>query len=121
MPETRRVVIVEDDFLVTEYLRQVCEDVGAPVVGNAMDADTALDLIDELRPEFVLMDVRLPGARDGVDLAHAVYERHPWIRVIFVTGSNEPLTIRRINADHPYRILIKPINPEDLGEALAGD
>ena len=119
MPEPRRVVIVEDDFLVTEYLRHVCEAAGAPVVGSAMDADAALALIDALKPDFVLMDVRLPGARDGVDVALAVYERHPRVRVIFITGSNEPLTIRRINTDHPFRILIKPINPEDLSEALA--
>lgn len=64
------------------------------------------------------MDVRLGGKRDGVDVAMAIHTINPDIKIVFVTGSSEPPTIDRINMDHPHRILIKPISPGDLADAL---
>ncbi|MFE9577062.1 response regulator [Nocardia sp. NPDC006044] len=62
-----RVVIVDDDQLVRMALRLVID--GEPdltVVAEAADGDTAIQVVDEERPDVVLMDVRMPG-RDGVD------------------------------------------------------
>ena len=113
-----RILIVEDDFIIADYLRGLCEGFGMRVVGSAMDAATALRLTEELRPDSVLMDVRLRGERDGVEVAMAIHDSHPETRVIFVTGSSEPSTLRRIRSDRPHRILIKPIDPAELEEAL---
>ncbi|MGW4068767.1 response regulator [Nocardia grenadensis] len=65
--DTVRVVIVDDDQLVRMVLRLVID--GEPdltVVAEAADGDSALEVVDEQRPDVVLMDVRMPG-RDGVD------------------------------------------------------
>ncbi|MGW0003693.1 response regulator transcription factor [Nocardia grenadensis] len=65
--DTVRVVIVDDDQLVRMALRLVID--GEPdltVVAEAADGDSALEVVDEQRPDVVLMDVRMPG-RDGVD------------------------------------------------------
>lgn len=119
MSDRGRVAIVEDDFLIAEYLRDICEEeLGLDVVGMAHDADDARTMLEQTRPEWVLMDVRLGGSRDGVDVAHEFHALMPGGKVIFVTGSNEPPTINRINADNPHRILIKPISPEDLAAAF---
>ncbi|MCQ0987403.1 response regulator [Jiella marina] len=118
MSAGKRIVIVDDDVLIASYLCDVCEDHNGTVVGMAHRAEDALDLILETRPEFVLMDVRLGGPRDGVDIATDVYRHTPDIKIVYVTGSSEPQTIRRINADHPHTILIKPIAPAQLVEAL---
>lgn len=115
----KRVVIVEDDFLIGEYLRALCEDFGFEVAGQATDAGTAITMIQETKPSHILMDMRLRGLRDGVDVAAAIRQGLPGTRVIFVTGSNEASTIERINNDDPHRILIKPIDPDALREALA--
>ncbi len=114
------VIIVEDEFLISDYLCDVCKDFGAEVVGVAYNADEAHSIIIDSKPDFVLMDVRLKGDVDGVDVAKSVYEKMPEVKIIFITGSNEPSTIERINTDHPYRILIKPINPLELREAIVG-
>lgn len=114
MSEATRIVIVEDDLLIADYLSQLCTDHGAEVVGTAETADEALQVIRHTVPDFLLMDVRLQGRRDGVDVAMAVHAEHPEIKVVFITGSNEPPTIARIKGDHPYRILLKPIDPDDL-------
>lgn len=119
MKQNKRIIIVEDDYLIADYLSGVCEDMGAEVIGVASNADDAISLILANRPDYVLMDVRLKGARDGVDVAWDVHDMLPATKVIFVTGSNEPPTLARIHEDHPYRILIKPIAPEDLQRAMS--
>ena len=120
MPQTRTVVIVEDDFLIAEYLRMICCDIGAEVVGMASEPGEAIELIERQAPEHVLMDVRLGSDRDGVDVAMQVHKTLPDTKITFVTGSNEPPTLDRIAQDHPHRVLIKPINTGQLKEALMG-
>jgi DNA-binding NarL/FixJ family response regulator len=114
----KRVLIVDDQFLIVEFLRIWVETYGFEVCGTARTAASAVEQALLLKPDCILMDVRLEGERDGVDAAMEIYLQHP-CRIIYVTGSGEPSTLSRINQDHPFAILIKPINPEDLGRALA--
>jgi DNA-binding NarL/FixJ family response regulator len=119
MPDRRRAVIVEDEFLIADYLADLCELYDVEVVGSADNGEDAIRIIRETRPDFVLMDVRLVGPMDGVEIAKTVYNEQDKLKIIYITGSNEPPTIARINSDHPYQILIKPILPDDLRRALA--
>lgn len=118
MSDGPTVMIVEDDFLIAEDLRLLVVEFGARVIEVLTSAEGAAERIVEKAPDYVLMDVRLGGRRDGVDVAQQVHDSRPEIRLVFVTGSNEPPTIERIETDDPYRILIKPIGPEELREAL---
>ena len=115
------VFIVEDDVLIAEDLRAMCEEFGATVVGMAHSAEEAFAAIETSDAQYVLMDVRLGGKRDGVDVAQWVNDVKPDVKLVFITGSNEPPTIERIHQDHPFRILIKPIQPEQLREALTAN
>lgn len=112
-----RVLIVEDQFLIAEFLRIWTEAYGFEVCGVATTAKGALDLAREQRPTHVLMDVRLDGDDDGVDAARAI-QAEISTRIIYCTGSSEPSTVSRIKADHPFEILFKPIDHKLLGEAL---
>lgn len=118
MAESKTVFVVEDDVLIAEDLKSMCEGFGASVIGMAHTADEARKSISSIRPDYVLMDVRLGGRRDGVDIAKEVYDHGSGPKIIFITGSNEPPMIERIEGDHPYRILIKPISPGDLRDAI---
>lgn len=119
MTEGRRAVIVEDEIMIQDYLADLCELYDMEVVGTADNGEEAIETIRKTQPDYVLMDVRLVGEMDGVAVAKAVYEERPNMKIIYITGSNEPPTIARINSDHPYKILIKPILPDDLRQALA--
>ncbi len=112
-----KVLIVEDQFLASEFLRIWAETYGFEVCGVATTAADAISLATQHRPSHVLMDVRLDGDKDGVDAAMAI---HPAIdtRIIYCTGSSEPSTVARIQLDHPFEVLFKPIDPQLLGEAL---
>jgi CheY-like chemotaxis protein len=113
----KQVLIVEDQFLASEFLKIWAEAYGFEVCGVVTNAADAIDLAELHKPDYVLMDVRLEGDDDGVAAAMAIAERIE-TRIIYCTGSNEPPNIKRINEDHPFELLIKPIDPNALGAAL---
>jgi two-component system, response regulator PdtaR len=117
--ESGGVLIVDDDFILVEYLHDVVAQSGHAVCGTASTADEAVALALSRRPSAVLMDVRLRGPRDGVDAAIEI-QRVTRPAIIYITGSNEPQTIARLKETKPYAILIKPIVPEQLQAALQG-
>jgi CheY-like chemotaxis protein len=69
------------------------------------------------RPAVVLMDVRLGSGIDGVESVRKIRQSHP-CKVIFLTGSNETTARLRIEATDPASVLVKPILPQHLIEAL---
>lgn len=109
----RCVLIVEDEFLISETLSIMIEDLGLEVCGKAANADEAVQLATAHMPSLVLMDVRLKGSRDGVDAAGDIRRISP-VPVIFITGSREPETVARINAGDPAGVLFKPFRFEQL-------
>ncbi|WP_329387556.1 response regulator transcription factor [Streptomyces sp. NBC_01716] len=83
--EPVRVVIVDDDQLVRVVLRLVID--GEPdltVVAEAADGDAAITVVDEQRPDVVLMDVRMPG-RDGLSATREILTRRAPPRVLMLT------------------------------------
>ena len=114
---SERVLIVEDQFLISQYLRIWLEAHDYVVCGVAKSAKKAVELALALRPEIILMDMRLDGDRDGVDAALEIIQTYD-PRIIYVTGSNEPSALKRINEDHPFRVVIKPIDPAELMAAV---
>ena len=116
---TIRVMVVEDDALVSIYLQQLCKRYGCELVGIASNADAALNLFRQAKPDCILLDFRLKDERDGVDVAEIIKVSRPDTKIIFVTGSNEPETLSRMQSVNPTDILIKPIMPDDLYQSLA--
>jgi CheY-like chemotaxis protein len=86
---------------------------GVPVCGIAATALNAIELARQHRPKVVLMDMRLRGQMDGVDAALAIHEALG-SNVIFITGSKEMKTKERIQTDHPFDVLFKPVSERQL-------
>ncbi len=115
---TRSVVVIEDEFLIAEDFMAMCEDIGLKVLGHAATADEAEALILGTKPDYVLMDVRIQGTRDGVDVAAEVRKTLEQTRIIYITGSNEPKTIKRMKSDRPHAILAKPVSFDAFRDAF---
>lgn len=111
------IAVVDDEFLIAEGLSMQVRDLGMRVCGTAATADEAVALAQAERPAVVLMDVRLGGAKDGVDAALAIHDT-VGSKVIFVTGSREPQTLARIRQDHPAGVLFKPVSDWQLRRAI---
>jgi CheY-like chemotaxis protein len=91
--------------------------VGSNPTFTARSAAGAVEEALRLKPDCILMDVRLEGGKDGIDAAIEICKEID-TRIIYITGSSEGPTIARINEDHPFAILIKPIDPAELGRVL---
>jgi DNA-binding NtrC family response regulator len=111
------VLIVEDEFLIADLLAEMITGMGMTVCGIADTADKAVALAQQHKPCLVLMDVRLKGRKDGVDAAMRIHDL-VGAPVIFITGSREPATVARINADHPADLLFKPVSIRQLRGAV---
>jgi len=112
------VLVVDDDVLIVMGLTAQIQDMGLTICGSASTADQGVELAQLHRPFLVMMDMRLDGAKDGVDAALAIHET-VGSKVIFITGSQDPATIDRIQLDHPSAVLIKPVSEIKLRSTIA--
>jgi DNA-binding NarL/FixJ family response regulator len=100
MSDTRiRVVIVEDHTLLREGTRHILEQSqDIEVVGEAGRGDEAVELIERLAPDVVLLDMRLPGM-NGIEVARAVTRKHKEIRVLLLSAyDDEEYVAEALNA-----------------------
>lgn len=84
------VMIVDDDFMIADWLEEVLTDAGYEVCGVAGTVGDAIALGERLRPELGVIDMRLPDGGNGTDVATAL-RRHGRFGVLYATG----------NAEHP--------------------
>src|SRR4051794_1444748 len=72
----QRILIVEDDFLIASDAQSALREAGFDVVGIAASAEEATELVSAGRPALAIMDIRLIGRRDGIDLALELFRMY---------------------------------------------
>jgi DNA-binding NarL/FixJ family response regulator len=113
-----RVLLVDDDDLMRAGLRSVLSsDDGIEVVGEAGDGRAALDEIRKLRPDLVLMDIRMPDL-DGISATREVLAAEPAIRVVVLTTFEEDDYIFEALSAGASGFLLKRTKPEELIAAI---
>ena len=115
--EGLRVLVVEDEALISLELEEMFETLGLEVVGMARSADEAVRMAAATMPDFLTMDVNLLGERDGVSAATEIYERFG-LRSLFVTAYGDARTAVRAQPVRPLGWLAKPVTRRELAEAL---
>ena len=90
----RRILIVEDQRLIAADLEITLKKLGYVVVGNVSSGEDAISKADQLRPELVLMDVRLHGEMDGIQAAEMIRDRFN-VPVVYLTAYADEDTILR--------------------------
>jgi CheY-like chemotaxis protein len=84
------ILTVEDEFLISEYLRAILEGGGHKVIAT-LDAGQAIEVLERVRDiQLVITDIDMPGSMDGLRLAAAISDRWPPIHLIVVTGFAPP-------------------------------
>ena len=111
-----RARVVDDEPLARAYLRQVLQELGATVVGEAESATQALLLSEDLQPEILFLDIQMPGLT-GLQLAAALRQSAPSVLLVFVTGYSEHAVTAFEHAALDY--LVKPVAPARLAQTLA--
>jgi len=105
-----RVVIAEDTVLLREGLRRVLTDAGLDVAGTAGDADQLLQLVEALRPDVVLADIRMPPTQttEGLQAALEIRRRWPGTAVIVLS--------QHVETEHLFELLAT--DPRGIGYVL---
>ncbi|HLK14499.1 MAG TPA: LytTR family DNA-binding domain-containing protein [Fimbriimonadaceae bacterium] len=110
-----RALIVDDEALARELLRGMLEHEGVDVVGEAADAEGGVDLAEELSPDVVFLDIRMPGI-SGVEAASMFNQLEPAPLVILVTGYSDHAVEAFGRSVMDY--VLKPVAPERISAAL---
>ena len=119
-PDTRKpvsILIVEDEALVASYIEEVLAESGFRVAGIAASGPEALSLAAETRPSLALVDIRLTGPTDGIELACRLRERFG-LPAIFLSGLIDAETKNRAEAAQPLGFLAKPFLPSQVFKAI---
>lgn len=109
-----RILIVEDDQMLLQFLRLHLHTLGYEVVGTARSGREALRLAQTLIPDLILLDIMLEGGMDGIEVAQRLRDQLQ-IPFIFVSGQDEQAMFDRARLTEPYAYVLKPINPHELG------
>ena len=113
---TRRVVIAEDEALIRLDLAEMLGEEGYDVVGQAGDGERAVELAEELRPDLVMLDVKMPKL-DGITAAQRIAEKRIAPVVILTAFSQRDLVERARDAG-AMAYLVKPFSKSDLVPAI---
>jgi DNA-binding NarL/FixJ family response regulator len=120
-PETAqappRVVIADDQALVRTGFRMILTARGIDVVGEATDGAEAVAAVRELRPDVVLMDIRMPNM-DGLEATRHVVKHSPECRVLILTTFNLDRYVYAALAAGASGFLLKDITPQHLAAAV---
>ncbi len=109
----RRILIVEDQRLIAADLENTLKKLGYVVVGNVASGEDAISRSEQVRPELVLMDVRLRGEMDGIQAAEIIRDRFE-VPVVYLTAYADEETILRAKKTTPFGYLVKPFNEREL-------
>lgn len=118
MGDPIRVVLVDDHHVVREGLRAFLDVQGdIEVVGDAADGGDAIQLIDTLRPDVVLLDLKLPTT-DGVEVVRELRARDNPARIVVLTSFTEPSAVVPALRSGAVGYLFKDVDPDALAHAI---
>ncbi|MGQ9366051.1 response regulator [Azospirillum sp. A39] len=112
-----RLIVVEDEALVAQTIKDIVEDLGHAVCGIADTEASAVELARVERPDLALMDIRLGDGGDGIAAARGLAADFG-IRSIFLSGYADHATMSRITETYPLGVVHKPFSAAQLKSAL---
>jgi len=114
---TISIGVVENEMVIADTICLTLRKLGYEVFPPASNYNKAIKLIEECKPDLLLLDINLGGQKDGIDLAYLVRENHT-TPIIFLTANSDKATIERAKPVRPNAFLVKPFTKEDLFTAV---
>jgi response regulator of citrate/malate metabolism len=115
---SKKVLIVEDEQLVAYLMENyVIESNCCEVIGSVDNGDEAIEIAKKEKPDFILMDVRIEGDKDGIETAITINKEQN-IPIIYTSGNTDEKTTERAKQTNIAGFLVKPVNKEELKKLL---
>ena len=108
-----RVLIVEDDMLLSLVEEKLLKKLGYSIVGKAVSGEEAIRKVEKFNPDIVMMDISLKGTDDGIDTMKKI-RRFSSVPVIYLSGSTDKHSIERAKKTNFVDFLIKPVSEQEL-------
>ncbi len=115
--EGPRVLLVDDAAAIRNALRGLLEDAGIEVVGEAPDGDQGVALAGSLRPDVVLMDLRMP-ASDGFQATARIAREHPEVRVVVLSAYETEESAEAVLAAGAFAFLPKHCGADRIRDVV---
>ena len=112
-----RVLVVEDEPLIAEDIRETLDSIDFQVSGVAYNSEAALSELEQNAPDIVLLDVNLGSEKDGIEIAEIINQRYN-LPFIYLTSYADRATIDRAKHTRPMGYVVKPFDERDLFTTL---
>lgn len=111
MNNSIKILIVDDEVLIAEYIKDILEENGYSNIKTANTVDEANKIINKFSPQIILLDINIEGNQEGIMIAKSIDQKIP---IIFLTAQNDIETITKALQTKPESYLTKPIKVPDL-------
>ncbi|WP_160671121.1 response regulator [Clostridium sp. C8-1-8] len=108
-----RIVIVDDSPFSIAIIRDILEENGFEVVGEAGSLEEVISVVSEVKPDLVTMDMTIPGT-DGLECTRAVHDIDPNIKVIVISSMMDEEILRKARKNKVSGYIQKPADPEEV-------
>lgn len=108
----KKILIVEDESLVGHHLKLILTAAGYKVTGISESVEEALASIEDQSPDLVLLDIRLKGKMNGIDLARKLTARN--MAFVYLTANFQGTLLEEAKATMPFGFIVKPFREDDL-------
>ncbi|MBN2669390.1 MAG: response regulator transcription factor [Bacteroidales bacterium] len=111
-----KFLIVEDDVLISEYLKTIVKGLNHFVCCIASNYESAIKSIDEHLPNFALVDIRMQGKDVGIEIAK--YLNKNKIPYVYITSFSDKTTLQEAILQQPFAYIVKPFSREEVEKTI---
>jgi PAS domain S-box-containing protein len=115
--EKSRILVVDDEKIITMHLEELLTNMGYDVVATASNGAEAIQRAQNLIPDLILMDIIMPGEMSGIEAAKEIKEELE-IPVIFLTAFADDKIIEKAKVSEPFSYIVKPFQGQELKAAI---
>ena len=112
-----KIGIVEDELVIARTILNTLEELGYEHCGPAINYTEAMKMLEQNKPDLLLLDIQLSGKKDGIDVAQKLNEEYQ-VPFIFLTANSDGETIDRAKKVKPHAYIVKPFTKEELFAAI---
>jgi len=112
-----RVLIVEDDPIIAEDIRDMLTNVDYQVLNVCYDKEEALEQIDALKPDLILLDINLDGSHEGFEIAEHINKTRK-IPFLYLTSYSGKDIVNQAKQTLPMGYIVKPFNERELFSSI---
>lgn len=112
-----KIGVVEDELVIGRTILNTLDELGYSHCGPAINYTEAIEMLEQEKPDLLLLDIQLSGKKDGIDVAEKLNELYR-IPFIFLTANSDGETIDRAKKVKPHAYIVKPFTKEELYAAI---